>query len=444
MASDSVNTHFNTPTLAMQEHSTTEGVHTPSYDALILDASLRQSLVSVRSLGCHGIRVAALDTLNTAPTFSSRWCQRSFVSPTSEATEEYFSYLEQLLELTGAQVLISSSDSTIALLRQHRKRLEQKIHIALAKEPALSIAINKEQTLEIASRLGLSVPRGIPVKSVDELKTALHEIGLPAVIKPIESWVWREHSVGINKGKRIVSQLVTTPEEAQLAIEELTSAGGTTLFQQFLTGRREAMSFLYANGEMYARFAQWAKRTEPPLGGTSVLRQSIAIPEDIGNQAERLVREIELEGYSEVEFRRDREGIPYLMEINPRLSASVEIAVRSGVNFPYLLFQWANGEKMHRVHSYRVGGWMRHFKGDIMTTIEAIQQHGRPGVTPPAQAILGFLSSFFVPMGYDYLDWKDPKPAFIATRDFTSQWIGGAIRKRLVAPRRTRDIEHHA
>src|SRR6202023_1089385 len=95
-------------------------------------------------------------------------------------------------------------------------------------------------------------------------------------------------------------------------------------------------------GQIYARFAQWAKRTDPPLGGTSVLRQSIPIPPDIGDQAERLVIEIELEGYSEVEFRRDNGGIPYLMEINPRLSASVEIAVRSGVDFPYLLYQGQN------------------------------------------------------------------------------------------------------
>jgi carbamoylphosphate synthase large subunit len=310
--------------------------------------------------------------------------------------------------------------------------MEQKVHIALAKEPALSIAINKEQTLEIARRLGLSVPRGISVRSVDEVKAALHEIGLPAVVKPVESWVCKENTGGTNyQGKRIVSQLVTTPEEAYTTVEELTLAGGTILFQQFLTGRREAMSFLYADGEMYARFAQWAKRTEPPLGGQSVLRQSIAIPWDIGEQAERLVREIELEGYSEVEFRRDGKGVPYLMEINPRLSASVEIAVRSGVDFPYLLYQWALGLHIERVQSYHVGGWMRHLRGDIMTTIEAIQQRGRPGVTPPLQSILGFCSSFFVPMGYDYFDWKDPKPAFIASKAFTGQWIGSAVRKRL-------------
>jgi predicted ATP-grasp superfamily ATP-dependent carboligase len=415
-------------------------------DALILDACLRQSLVSVRSLGSRGLHVAAIDTLNVAPAFSSRWCQRSFVSPSSEATEEYLTFLERLLELTGAQVLISSSDSTIAFLRQHRERLDQQVRIALAKEPALEIAINKEQTLEVASQLGLPVPRGVPVRSVDEVNTALSEIGLPAVVKPIESWVWRENKNGNDHhGKRIVSQLVTTPEEAHFAVEELTSAGGTTLFQQFLTGRREAMSFLYANGEIYARFAQWARRTDPPLGGQSVLRQSIAVPEDIGDLAERLVREIDLEGYSEVEFRRDSTGVPYLMEINARLSASVEIAVRSGVDFPHLLYQWANGEKIDRVQGYSVGGWMRHLKGDIMTTIEAIQQRGRPGVTPPVQTILGFCSSFLVPMGYDYFDWKDPKPAFIATRDFTSQWIGGAVRKRLASRlRNTRGIEQQA
>src|SRR5216117_2553825 len=162
----------------------------------------------------------------------------------------------------------------------------------------------------------------------------------------------------------------------------VTRFGEAALFQQLLTGRREAVSFLYAGGEMYARFAQWARRTRPPLGGESVLRQSIAIPADIGRHAESLVREINLEGYSEVEFRRDSAGVPYLMEINPRLSASVEVPVRAGVDFPYLLYQWASGAAIERVSGYRIGSWMRHLGGDIDTTIAALRQRGRPGVTP--------------------------------------------------------------
>jgi predicted ATP-grasp superfamily ATP-dependent carboligase len=263
---------------------------------------------------------------------------------------------------------------------------------------------------------------------VHEVTAALKEIGLPAVIKPIESWLWDESQ---GTGDRLASRLVMTVDEARIAVEDLTRLGGMILFQQFLTGRREAISLLYANHEVHASFAQWAKRTEPQLGGTSVLRQSIALPPDTGEQAERLVREINLEGYSEVEFRRDHAGIPYLMEINPRLSASIEIAVRSGVDFPYLLYQWANGEHIDTVKTYRIGGWMRYLKGDIMTTIEAVQQRGRPGVPPPTQAVLGFALSCSKPMHYDCLDWHDPAPAIQATAEFTRDWVRGAVLKRL-------------
>src|SRR5712692_3813108 len=397
-----------------QVGSTQPLVHKSRYDALVLDAMQRQSLVTVRSLGHRGLSVAALETSSLVPTFSSRWCQRGFCAPSYEQNvEPYLTYLEQLLDHTGASVLITSSDGTLALIRQYRERLEHRVRIALAKEPALGIAVSKERTLEIAKGLGLNIPRGVKVEKVNEVSAALREIGLPAVVKPVDSWVWGEQ-----KGARLVSQLVTTPAEALHAVEELTRLGGTALFQQFLSGRREAISFLYAHGEIYARFAQWAKRTVPPLGGQSVLRQSIAVPPDLGEQAERLVRAIGLEGYAEVEFRRDDTGAPYLMEINPRLSASVEIAVRSGVDFPYLLYQWASGEHIDRVESYRTGNWMRYLEGDILTTLQALIQHGRPGVTPPAHALFDFFLSFFEPMGYDYFDWKDPLPAWTATIEF--------------------------
>jgi predicted ATP-grasp superfamily ATP-dependent carboligase len=394
--------------------------HRATFDALVLDAGLRQSLVTVRSLGCRGIRVAALEASHgtempgSLPTYSSRWCQQKFVAPGyQQCSEPFLSYLEQLLNITGTRVLIASADGTLAAIRQYREQLERRVQIALAKEPALSIAISKDQTLEIAKQLGIGIPRGVKVGSVNEVPAALHEIGLPAVVKPVESWLWSKQ-----QGIRPICHLVTTPDEAYCAVEELTSIGGNAIFQQFLSGRREAISFLYAHGDMHACFAQWAKRTQPPLGGTSVLRQSITIPEDIGDQAERLVREIGLEGYSEVEFRRDSNGNPYLMEINPRLSASVEIAVRAGVDFPYLLYQWANEDPIDYVQGYRKGQWMRYLEGDLLTTVQSLMESGRPGVTPPARAIFDFCISFLKPMGYDYLDWKDPLPACTATINF--------------------------
>ncbi len=380
------------------------------YDALILDAQLRQALVSVRSLGSRNLRVAAAETFDGVPAFFSKCCQQKYVIQAEEGTDSYFKRLLQILTTTGATVLIPSSDPTVALLRRHRKPLEQLTHIALAKEPALAIAVNKQQTLEIASKLGLLIPRGIHIASSSDVEAALGEVGLPVVVKPVESWTGNEQ-----QGARFTPQLATTLQSAQQLVEAMTRFGGTVLLQQFLDGKREAMSFLYARGHMYARFAQWAKRTDPPLGGTSVLRQSIPIPPDIGDQAERLVRAIDLEGYSEVEFRRDRAGKAYLMEINPRLSASLEIAVRCGVDFPRLLYQWASGDRIDEVEEYRVGKWMRYLTGDFVTTILSLRRRGQPGIASPARTLFDFGTTFFVPMWYDYLDWRDPRPLLPAT-----------------------------
>lgn len=390
------------------------GTPSETYDALVLDAKGRQSLVTARSLGRRGLRVAALGTSAHEPTFSSRWCQRALVCPADEGTEAYFLYLEQLLDRIKARVLITSSEATIEVIRRHRECLERRVRIALAKEPALGIAMNKEQTLAIARQLGVAIPRAVSVRVVSEVEAALREIGLPTVVKPAASWSWDGQ-----QGTRLVSRLVTTPDEARRAVEELTRFGGTTLFQEFIPGRRESLSLFYAHSEIYARYAFWGKRTNPPLGGIYVLRQSIAVPEDTGAQAERLVREIGLEGYCQVEFRRNLADKPYLMEINPRLNAGIGVAVRAGVDFPYLLYQWASGQQIDKVEGYRVGGSMRYLMGDTAATVRTLRQRGRPGVRSPAKAIFDFCVSFFIPMGYDYFDWKDPLPAWTGTLNFT-------------------------
>jgi predicted ATP-grasp superfamily ATP-dependent carboligase len=388
------------------------------YDALILDAKLRQSLVSVRSLGRCGKRVAALEVENLAavvPTFSSRWCRRAFVAPAYEhGADRFVTFLERLLDDVPVGVLIPSSDGTIAVVRQYRERLGRRVRIPMAREAALAVAINKPETLALARCVGVRVPRGVQLTNGHDLPAALREIGLPVVVKPVESWVCANGHAGV----RLACRLATTLHEARQAVDELLSLGQSVLVQQFLSGEREAVHLFYVGGEVYARFAQWAKRMQPPLGGTSVFRQSIAVPDDIGEQSERLVRALDLEGYCEVEFRRDAAGNPYLMEINPRLSASVELAVRAGVDFPQYLYQWANGERLNRVPRYRVGGWMRYLQGDFKTTLECLSQRGRPGVPPPARAVLDFATAFFVPAGYDYFAWNDILPSLTATRDF--------------------------
>src|SRR5262249_41675697 len=141
-----------------------------------------------------------------------------------------------------------------------------------------------------------------------------------AVIKPVQSWV-----ASGGTGTRWSTYAVRSVDEAKECLDDLFSAGGEALVQELLPGRREAVSLFYAYGRFWARLAQASHRDWPVLGGVSVLCETIPLLPDITTSAERLVRAMDLEGCSMVEFRRDRYGHPSLMEVNPRLGGSVAL-----------------------------------------------------------------------------------------------------------------------
>lgn len=383
------------------------------YDVLILDAQANQALVALRSLGKKGLCVAAMGSYGrNIPAFSSKWCKLALRAPAKEATSEYADYLIEFIKRNKVGVIFTSSDGTVTLLQRYRRVISRYSTIAIGCEKALAIAINKTKTLEAAGKLGIDTPKSYMVAKKEDIRDALNYLSLPVVVKPTESWT--ENKLGT---KRVAPELATTEEEAYRLFSEATEYGGETIFQEYLSGRREAVSLLYWEGRFHAEFAQWAQRTQPPLGGSSVLRESIAMPKDVGKLAKALIKAIDLEGYSQVEFRRDAKGVPYLMEINPRLTMSVVLAFDAGCDFPYLLYLLLKGKKSISKISYKSGVWERYLAGDIINMAEALQQSGKPGIPPCAKVIYDFIMTFFRPMYYDCVDFHDMLPVVSATKD---------------------------
>jgi predicted ATP-grasp superfamily ATP-dependent carboligase len=401
---------------------------------LVLDADNRHSLVCIRSLGRAGVRVGALDTRPHAPGFASRWCAVSGLVPDSgHEPDAFVDAVIDRVERHGARVLISTDDGSIHALRCRRSAVERHVRLALAHERALELAVAKDSTLAIAADLGIAVPRSIPVTGAAEARGAARQLGFPVVVKPAASWVAHDACAS-----RVICTLVVNVQEAARAVEELERAGGSAIVQEWASGAREAVSLFRADGRIWAKFAQVAHRTWPPLGGASVVRESIPLPADATEAAERLVEAADLDGYSEVEFRRDSAGRALLMEINPRLSASVEIAVRAGVDFPLLLYRWAAGETLHAVHGYRTALRMRWLGGDIAWMRETLSAQGRPDVMPAARAAGSFVGDFFRAARYDYLAADDLRPAAAASAAWARAAGVGAGRRVRAHIRRTR------
>jgi predicted ATP-grasp superfamily ATP-dependent carboligase len=397
-------------------HDTAPAGKRTALDVLLLDAEYRQTLAALRAYTQMGLSVgvvASAGEASGAPSFASRYARvRAIVPDFATNPDGYVDALLELLELYPARMMLPAHDGSIEALRPRRAEIERMTALPLASEAALEVAINKTRTLEVAEQVGIAIPRSLPVTTLEEARAAFRAFGPPTVLKPMQSWA--ENETG---GTRLSVNAVLTEEDAEREMRYILESGGQAVAQEFLPGWREAVSIFYANGQILARFAQRSYREFPVLGGVSTLCESIAPAPELVEPAERLVRAIGLEGCSMVEFRRDRAGKPILMEINARPAGSLALAVRCGVNFPQLLYNWVMGRPLQPVESYRVGKRLRWLSGDIWNLNQVIDHQGQPDVPPSGRAIRTFFTDFALrPSKLDYVSVRDMRPALIEFR----------------------------
>jgi predicted ATP-grasp superfamily ATP-dependent carboligase len=375
-------------------------------DALVLDLDTRAGLCIARSLGRAGYAVAVAARDGKASGLTSRYVSQRIVLP--DPAVDFHDHTNALLAALASQrpdAALPSIDSSVEVLHANRDAVGQFTAPALGSFEAVEIALSKERTIEIARSLGVPVPRSTRVNDLAGLEAAVAETGLPCVLKPDRSW--RPSAAG---GERLSPIIVRDAEEARRVGAGLVRGDAPVLVQEFAVGSRETIKLFRDRGRTLVKMAMLVERAWPPLGGSSVMRRTVSPPEDLLDNSERLVAEVGLEGYSELEFRRDANGRPLLMEINPRISQSVEVAVRAGVDFPRMQFEWARGGSIPDPPAPVLGlrvGWLA---GDLRLLTGALGAGPapRPGLSPTLRAIA---SDYVVHRArFEGFDRSDPKP----------------------------------
>jgi predicted ATP-grasp superfamily ATP-dependent carboligase len=394
-----------------------------TYDVLILDATNKQSLAAVRSLGRAGLCVALGESAgqyrpHLPPSFRSRYCSRTVTL--ANYLDDPAAYVAAILAFVrehGVRVVLPTGDASIAALAPCRDRFEELgCVLAVAPDAALEIANDKSRTLEIAAKLGIAYPASVRVTGINDLRAAEAKFRYPFVLKPTISWTGTGED-------RVVPVEVINEGEALDAANRFLGTGAGVLAQQWACGRREGVTLFTADGQVVASCGHVAHRTSPPLGGASVMRESIAVPWEILDASVRLVKAIGLEGVCEVEYRRDASGRPLLMEVNARLAGTLENAVKSGVDFPLMIWQQATGQLVRPVQSYRTGVRTRWLHGDLRWLRENRERTGRPDSVSGARAAWAFTAEFARTRNYDYFDRGDLGPGLAELRN-TVQVLG--------------------
>jgi predicted ATP-grasp superfamily ATP-dependent carboligase len=395
-------------------------------DALVLDLDSRAGLSIVRTLARAGLRVAGASKDPSASGLRTRYAVERTILPDPEA--DFNGFVDALvgsLAARPADGILASTDWSVEAMQRNRELIGRFSAPALGAPEAVDIALDKERTLALAKTLGIAIPRSVKVSSPAELIGAVGEVGTPCVLKPVSSWQATDDG-----GSRLSPLYAVDPAGAEEAATALLGPrGAAVLVQEVVGGTRETIKLFRSAGRTLVRFAMTIDRTWPPLGGSSVMRRSISPPEDALLAAERLVAEIDLDGYSEVEFRRGPDGVPVLMEVNPRLSQSVELAIRAGVDFPRMQLEWARGGRIPEPAAPVLGvrvGWLG---GEVRLVAGALR--GSPPPRPRLSPELRSLFSDYVLHGsrIEGLDIRDLRPTLGALGSGASALFGGSVRR---------------
>lgn len=324
----------------------------------VTDGIWRKSLAVVRALARSGVKVAIGERTWMAPGLLSRYVSQRYIYPSLEKyPDQFLSWLEDTLKLNKFDVLITPEEETSLLAARHIDRLSSYIRIPLARFESLALARNKFNLLTHAQKIGVPCPMTLLVKKDEDIMGKAKGLSFPLVFKPI-----------ISTGGHGI-RYVFKEDLLQENYREMSKKYDSFLLQEYIPGSDYfGVSVIFNDRhKMRSAFVHKKIRQYPVSGGASTYAVSVKFPKLL-ELAEPLLTSIDWYGSANVEFKIDeRDKTPKLMEVNPHLWGSLQLAISSGINIPYLLYQLAMKGDIQPRFEYKTGVKFRWFVyGDFM------------------------------------------------------------------------------
>jgi predicted ATP-grasp superfamily ATP-dependent carboligase len=286
----------------------------------------------------------------------SRYCsQRVSYSDPYRSPRAFFDDVLREIETLGITFLLPITEATTYVLLQYRSEIPEHVVLPFPDTDAVEQLANKNELFKMAAESAIPIPKTVFCQNSKEGLDALGEIDLfPIVLKPFKSKILEQDHI-------LSTQVIVanSSEEARAALNCHDYFNFPFTIQSFIKGSGQGVFALFNHGEPVCYFAHRRLREKPPGGGVSVLCESAPVDERLKSSAETLLRKAKWHGVAMVEFRVSADGTGYLMEVNPRFWGSLQLAIDSGIDFPYWLYLASTGRPVPKaVQEHRRVRWL--------------------------------------------------------------------------------------
>lgn len=380
-------------------------------NVLVTDGNQRAALAITRSLGRRGISVIVGEEHPSSLAAASRYCTRQVVYPSPYHDPDAFErFIDRLVVRERLDILIPATDVTTHAIAKNQDTL--RAHTALAVPPfdAFERLTDKASLMQRAQKCGIPVPATHVIDGIAGLRAVQDRIAFPAVVKPTRSRI-RTADGWLGAQVHYVS---SQGELRKLYGETAYLASYPSLIQERIAGPGLGVFVLCDHGRVMTVFQHMRVRERPPSGGVSVLAESQPVDPALRQQATRLLEPLGWHGVAMLEYKRDcRNGTPVLMEVNGRFWGSLQLAIDSGVDFPYLSSQLALGRPLDLPATYTVGHRTRWWIGDLDHLLIRVLNRDRAvvGGSAKMRSVWDFVRSSAPGVRNEVVRVDDPIPA---------------------------------
>jgi predicted ATP-grasp superfamily ATP-dependent carboligase len=303
---------------------------------VVTDAEERAALGACRGLTRAGYRVCAVAHGRPAATHWSRSCAERVVLP--DARRDASGFIDRLEELLGSgryAALIPGTDASLLAVSEHRDRLEGSTRLGLPSREAVRRSVDKRVLLEVAAGVGLAQPQSEACADERQAEAVAEKLGYPVVLKPVQSFLpvnggFRQHGVVV----------VADAEELRRALAELPPP---LIVQHYERAQFVSCTGVFAGGRLLALTTSRVLRLWPPLAGMHTYSETIRAPDGLAERVSSLLAEVGWQGIFQLQMLEHPDGRLSVIDLNPRVFASITLDDYAGANLAAVWCEWLLG-----------------------------------------------------------------------------------------------------
>ena len=328
-----------------------------------------QGLGVVRALARHGIRVAVIDSEPCLSRFS-RYVSIYVRTPDVRNQHTYLDFLKRLAlkQHMEGWVIYPTDDETVHFLSRNRDALKDFYRIPTPSWDVIKFVYDKKRSYRLAEKIGIPIPKTYYPVNLDDVKRM--DAPFPMIIKPAVMRNFFRIT-----GKKVFRARNRQELEAMYVQASTIIDPGEILVQEEIPDvSHHLYSFcpLFKEKKVLAKIIAKRPRQHPmDFGQASTFAETVDIPvlEILGS---RFLSAIDYYGLCEVEFIQDPRDRQFkFLEVNPRIWGWHTIAVRAGVNLPYLLYSDMVDKNVKNGYFAEGIKWMR-LTTDIPTVVSEV------------------------------------------------------------------------